>query len=160
MDSEKTLFSKKNIKILKTSTTLERVIVILAMISGVMGFYFVLSNINTVVSSTVRKDIEFAARLSMLEKIKKKYSISAKLYKEAKVSLYEDEYKPIEVNLKPFFIKFHITLRENLKYFMNLKKLNSFRMFDNLDRSIVNSLGKCIKSVKYEPSKDSLPRNS
>ena len=123
------------------------------MLAGVMGFYFVLSNINAVVSSTVRKDIEFAARLSMLEKIKKKYHVSEPLYKEAKISLYEDEFKVMDLNLQPFFSKFPISLREDLKYHLNVKKLNSFRVFRSLDRSILNSIGEKLKEISYEPSK-------
>jgi hypothetical protein len=127
------------------------------MLTGVMGFYFVLSNINAVVSSTVRKDIEFAARLSMLEQIKKKYVLNEKVYKEAKISLYEDEFKPIQVNLTPFFSKFPISLRENLKYHMNIKKLRFFKMFEGLDRKVINSLGKHIKTIKFQASKSFSP---
>ena len=126
---------------------------IIFMIIGVMGFYFVLSNINSVVSSTVRMDIEFAARLSMLEKIKKKYQLSLPVYKETKRSLFEDEFKSMDFNLNNFFKKFPISLREDLKYHLNVKKLAQFNLFYGLDRSTLNTLGDSLKLLRFEPSK-------
>jgi hypothetical protein len=150
----KTLLSKFLI-LLMYSTTLERIIVIFAMISGVMGFYFVLSDINAVVSNAIRKDIEFSAKLSMLEKIQAKYTLTQGVYKDAKISLYEDEFKVIVLDLEPFFKKFPSSIREDLKYNVNSKKLKMFPLFWDLDRSIMNTLGDCLTETVIEPSKGS-----
>jgi hypothetical protein len=122
------------------------------MMFGVMGFYFVLSDINAVVSDTVRKDIEFSARLSMLEKVQKKYDLTYDVYKEAKMSLYEDEFKTPTLDLKSFYSKFPTFLRVDLKFRVNSIKLKNFPIFKNLDRSIVNILGQCLVETVIEPS--------
>lgn len=118
-----------------------------------MGFYFVLSNINAVVSSTIRKDVEFAARLSMLEKVKKKYGLVEKTYKGAKVSLYESERTDLDFDLQPFFRRFPSSLREDLKFHLNVRKLGSFDIFRNLERSVINTLGDCLKELRVPPSR-------
>ena len=117
-----------------------------------MGFYFVLSDINAVVSDTVRKDIEFSARLSMLEKIQKKYLLTPQVYKMAKMSLFEDGFKTVNLNLKMFYTRYPSFLREDLKFRVNSIKLKQFTMFKNLDRSIVNSIGESMVETTFEPS--------
>lgn len=136
-----------------TSTTLERVIVIVAMTVGVMGFYFVLSDINAVVSNAIRKDIEFSARLSMLEKIQIKYQLKQDIYKNAKMCLYEDEFKTVELDYDFFYSKFPISLREDLKFHVNSQKLANFALFKDLDRKVMNRLCDCLKEIEFEPSK-------
>jgi hypothetical protein len=122
------------------------------MMFGVMGFYFVLSDINAVVSDTVRKDIEFSARLSMLEKIQVKYKLKDEVYKEAKMSLFEDEFRVVNLDLGLFFSKLPSFLREDLKFKVNSLKLKPFPIFKNVERSILNSLGNCLTETTFEPS--------
>ena len=127
------------------------------MMIGVMGFYFVLSDINAVVSDTVRKDIEFSARLSMLEKIQNKYKLTDDVYKQAKMSLYEDEFRIVNLDLKVFLPRLPSFLREDLKFQVNSVKLKEFVIFKNLDRPVLNQLGKCMVETTFEASR--LPTN-
>lgn len=120
---------------------------------GVMGFYFVLSDINAVVSNAIRKDIEFSARLSMLEKIQIKYQLQPQIYKNAKMSLYEDEFRVDTLDFDFFYSKFPISLREDLKFHVNSQKLSQFCIFKDLDRKIMNRLSECLQEMEFEPSK-------
>lgn len=118
-----------------------------------MGFYFVLSNINAVVSNAIQKDIVFSSKLSMLEKIQTKYILTEGVYKDAKISLYEDEFKVQPLDLDSFFCKFPSSIREDLKYNVNFKKLSMFPLLQDLDRSIMNTLGDCLTESMVGPSK-------
>lgn len=131
---------------------------ILLMLILVVDFYFVLSNINSIISSTIKKDIEFAAKLSMLEKIEKKYALLPQTYKVAKMSLYEEEYRRDSFDLIPFFGKFPKSLRTDLKYHVYSKLLSSFPFFQNLESEIINSIGDCLKECTFDRS--SLTRSS
>jgi hypothetical protein len=122
------------------------------MCSGVMGFYFVLSDINAVVSNAIRKDIEFSQRLSMLEKIQTKYQLTEEVYKDAKISLYEDEFRVQKLDLQPFFLRFPSSIREDLKFHVNSDKLKMFPIFSDLDRSDMNNLSDCFAEIIIESS--------
>jgi hypothetical protein len=123
------------------------------MLIGVVDFYFVLSNINSIISSTLKMDIEFASKLSMLEKIQKKYTLLPKTYKNAKVCLYEEEYRRDSFDLIPFFEKFPKSLRGDLKFHVYSKLLHNFPFFENLASEIINSIGDCLKESSFKKSR-------
>lgn len=122
------------------------------MFCGVMGFYFVLSNINAVLSSAIREDVQFAARLSMLERLHKKYTLDAPTYKRAKMSLYEQETNSARVNLEPFLSNFPSLLRGHLKFHWNAHKLSQFGLFSGLGRALVKTLGNTFQELRIGPS--------
>ena len=124
------------------------------MLIGVVDFYFVLSNINSIISSTIKKDIEFAAKQTMLEKIQKKYMMDPKIYKNAKISLYEEEYRRDTFDLSPFFEKFPKSLREDLKFHVYSKLLFNFPFFRNLESEIINTIGDYLKESTFNKSKN------
>ena len=68
------------------------------------------------------------------------------------MSLYEDEFKVVQLDLVPFFAKFPSSLRDDLKFHVNNQKLKFFPLFKGLDRSYLNCLGDCLKNRVYEPS--------
>jgi hypothetical protein len=101
-------------------------------------------------------DIEFASKLSMLEKIQKKYILHPKTYKNAKVCLYEEEYRRDSFDLIPFFEKFPKSLRGDLKYHVYSKLLCNFPFFENLESEIINTIGDCLKEATFKKSKNPL----
>ena len=120
---------------------------------GVMGFYFVLSDIHAVVSNAIRKDIEFSSRLSMLEKIQIKYKLNPGVYKKAKMSLYMDEFKVATLDYDFLFSKFPTSLRQDLKFHVNSQKLRPFPLFKNLERKSMNILADALMEMEFDASK-------
>lgn len=131
---------------------MERVIAIFSMIIGVIVFYFVVSDINTIISNSVAKEIQVSACMTKLEKIKKKYPISSNMYKAAKLSLFNKNLNNL-VNTKGFLGHFPRSFENELKYHMYSKKFELFNWTQNVPSNFLGRLGDEIREVELEESK-------
>lgn len=139
-----------------TSTTLERLIVIVAIIIGVIAFYFVLSDINSIISSGIRYDVQFSMRITMLEKIQEKYHMQKSIYLEARRALFNEELHQDKLDLQPFFSHFPRSLRKTLKYSAYSRNFRKCYFSRYVDPLIINCIGDAAKSVKISAS---IPKN-
>ena len=128
-------------------TTLERVIVIFAIIIGVIGFYFVVSNINSIISNSIKKNKNFSICMTKLEKLKKKYNIDEKIYKLAKRALIKEDFKKEVFDFVPMMISFPKSLKKKLKYDMYINMFGGFRFLKDLPMETVISIGNKMKEV-------------
>ena len=135
-------------------TTLERVIVIFAIIIGVIGFYFVVSNINSIISNSIKKNKNFTICMTKLEKLKKKYDIDEKIYKLAKRALIKEDFKKEVFDFIPMMVSFPKSLKKKLKYDMYINMFGGFRFLKDLPMETVISIGNKMKEVVYQKSKD------
>ena len=122
---------------------------IVLMIIGVVGFYFLLSDINSIISNTIHKEIQFSARLAMLERVNNSYKLTEKTYKEAKQSLFEVE-KRVKFDLEVFYNQFPVILKEKLKYHVYSSMLNRFPIFHKLKPEQINHIGDSLQSETFE----------
>jgi hypothetical protein len=131
---------------------MERVIAIFSMIIGVTAFYFVVSDINTIISNSVAKEIQVSACMTKLDKIKKMYPISSDMYKAAKLSLFNKNGKQL-INTKGFLEHFPRSFGNELKFHMYSKKFELFKWTRDLPPIFLGRLGDVIREVELEESK-------
>lgn len=122
------------------------------MIIGVIGFYFVVSNINSIISNTIKKNKNFTICMTKLEKLKKKYKIGDEIYRLAKRAIIKEEHKHEILNYIPLIKTFPKSLKKKLKYEMYINILGGFRFLKDLGMPAVISIGNKIKEVNYEKS--------
>lgn len=134
---------------IKNSTTLERVLVTFGIIMGVIGFYFVLSDINSVISTALKEDMNFSSRVTMLEKIQEKYQMNNKVYFKAKRTLFQEENQKGDIELRPFFQQFPRSLRQDLKYSVYSKNFELFAFTKYTEPLILNEIGDCMKRQTF-----------
>jgi hypothetical protein len=135
------------------SSTLERSIAIFGMIIGVTSFYFVISDINTIISNSVEKGMKFSFCMAKLEKIQKKYLLSNSVYKKARMSIFNS--KPsTDASWKKWFLdQFPMYLQNELKYHIYSKMFSCFEWTSKLTSKTLNLLGDSIREVEFEESK-------
>jgi hypothetical protein len=122
------------------------------MIVGVVGFYFLLSDINSIISNTIKKEIQFSAKLSMLEKVNENYQLTEETYKEAKQSLFELSEND-KFNLDSFYDQFPLVLKEKLKYRVYSNMLEQFSIFHKLKPEQINTIGDSLQNETFEKGK-------
>jgi hypothetical protein len=128
-------------------TTLEKSIAIFGILIGVVGFYFVISSINSVISERLHKNATFTNHINSLMKLKKKKGISEELYRVAISSIFRKDYKRNINNFNDMLNKFPKSLKKELKYKMNIHIFKNFKFVQKLSKKIVNTLGKHIKKI-------------
>jgi hypothetical protein len=121
------------------------------MFVGVVGFYFLLSDINAIISEAVNKEMQFSSKLSMLEKVNESYKLSQETYKEAKISLYQLADSSC-VDLPFFYRQFPLKIREELKYAVYNDMLVQFPLFHKLKMEQINRIGDALKFQVFEKS--------
>lgn len=136
-----------------TSTTLEKSIAIFAMIIGVIGFYYVVSNINSIISSSIRINMAFSSKIMLLDKLNKKYKLDPVFFKMVRRSLIQEDYKRDISNFKPMFQKFPKYLRRDLKYEMYKKVFGKFKILLGLGKKVLNTIGDHVKNLHFQESK-------
>lgn len=117
------------------------------MIMGVIGFYFVLSDINSIISSTLQSEYNFSSRVTMLEKIQEKYKMDYKVYIQAKRTLFEEERETRVFNIQPFVERFPKFLQLELKYSIYSRDFKNFGVFNYVDPLILAYLGDAVTRV-------------
>ena len=122
------------------------------MIIGVIGFYFVVSNINSIISSSIRINMAFTAKITQLSKLNKKYKLDPELFKMVRSSLINEDYKRDISNFKPMFKKFPKYLRKELKYEMYKKVFGNFRILLGLQKKVLNSIGDHVTPLNFQES--------
>lgn len=122
------------------------------MIIGVIGFYFVVSNINSIISNTIKINMSFTSKISLLNKLKNKYNLDIRFYKMIRSSLIKEDYKRDVENFKPMFQKFPEYLRKELKYQMYLKVFGNFKVLLKLDKNVLNKIGDCSIKLQFQES--------
>ena len=121
------------------------------MVIGVVGFYFLLSDINSIISNTVKKEILFSSKLAMLEKVHISYNLADKTYKEAKLSLYKQVDKE-NFDLDGFYSQFPIFIREELKFHVYSIMLKPFLIFQKLKMDQINRIGDSLQIETFDKS--------
>lgn len=116
---------------------------------GVVGFYFLLSDINSIISSTVGKEMQFSTKLDMLEKVNTSYQLTQATYREARQSLYRLSDRD-EFDLKTFYSHFPFHLREDLKYHVYSRMLSQFPLFHKLDADQINRISDALQIETFE----------
>jgi hypothetical protein len=122
------------------------------MIIGVIGFYFVVSNINSIISNSIKNNMNFTAKITQLDKIRTRYKLNPNFFKMVRQSLIKKDYIQDIDNFKPMFNKFPNYLREELKYKMYLKMFGNFRILLRLEKHVLNKIGDCVKKVHFHES--------
>jgi len=122
------------------------------MVVGVVGFYFLLSDINAVISEALNKEARFSAKLSMLEKVNIRYKLSPDTYKEARASLFRlaDRTK---LDLLFFYGCFPTHIREELKHAQYSAELAQFPLFRKLKPEQLNRIGDALQLEVFEESR-------
>lgn len=124
-------------------------IAIFGMIIGVIAFYFVVGDINTIISNSVVKGIQVSACMTKLEKIKKKYPISEKMYNDAKIALFNKSSKGLN-NVKTFLEHFPRSYQNKLKFHMYSKMFEHFKWLHNLSPNFLSRLGDDTREINLE----------
>lgn len=122
------------------------------MIIGVIGFYFVVSNINSIISNTIKINMNFTAKISLLDKLQAKYKLNQRFYRMIRKSLIKEDYKRDVESFKPMFRKFPKYLRRELKYQMYLKVFGNFKILLKLDKNVLNKIGDCSAKLHFQKS--------
>lgn len=121
------------------------------MFVGVVGFYFLLSDINSIISSTVLKEMQFSTKLDMLETVNKNYQLHRATYREARESLYRLSEQD-EFDLKTFYSHFPFHLKEDLKFHVYSQMLSQFPLFHKLDADQINRICDSLQLETFEQS--------
>jgi hypothetical protein len=132
---------------------MERLIAIFGMIIGVIGFYFVVSNINSIISNSIKRNMNFTSKITLLSNLRDKYKLKPKFYKMVRESLINEDYKEDITNFTPMLNKFPRYLQRELKYNMYLKIFGNFNLLRRLEKNILNAIGDKVKQVHFQESK-------
>lgn len=122
------------------------------MVVGVIAFYFVLSDINSIISSGIKYDMDFSLRVTMLEKIQEKYRMRTCVYRQAKKTIFSEEEQQQTLDLPPFFRQFPRSLRQSLKFSAYSRDFAKSYFGKYVDPLIVNCLGDAARVVHIPAS--------
>lgn len=129
------------------------------MLIGVVGFYFIIGGITSIISHSLKKKAMFSIYIDNLLKIKKKYKISNNLYNVALGSIFRKDYKSKRENFDDFFSKFPKKLRTKLKYNMYKNMLKNFEFTKIISPKNLIMIGEKMRRIyirKSKPDKTSL----
>ena len=129
------------------------------MIIGVVSFYFVVSDINTIISNSVAKGIKVSSCMVKLEKIKELYPVSQKVYSQAKKSLFGKQPLDLARDRRRFLDHFPKSFQNDLKFHIYSKQFKDFPWVPQLGLSVLGMLGDAVREVDFEESKrDQTPK--
>lgn len=123
------------------------------MIIGVIGFYFVVSNINSIISNSIKMNMKFTSKITLLTQLRDKYKLKPRFFKMVRESLIKEDYKEDIQNFQSMFLKFPKYLRRELKYKMYLKVFGNFSLLRRLEKNILNAIGDKVKQVHFHESR-------
>lgn len=129
---------------------MERALVILIMLIGVNLFYFLVSNITTLISKKIKEQRMIKYKLRLLFGLMIKYKIPSSLIRSAKYAL---DLEKKDINLRRFSTNFGGALKRDLDYFYFWPVLKKFPFFSPLRKDIIASIGPNLKKVAFCRSK-------
>jgi hypothetical protein len=123
------------------------------MIIGVTAFYFVISDINTIISNSVEKRMKFSNCMTKLAKIQEKYTLSSTVLQKARKSIIDS--KPCsKMSWQKWFLdQFPMSLQNDLKYHIYSKMFSYFEWSNRLSIKTLNLLGDSVREVEFDESK-------
>lgn len=122
------------------------------MIIGVISFYFVISDINTIISNSVAKGMKLSSRLTKLEKIRQQYILSPQLCQKARVSIFQPRAFSEESSQDWFLAQFPKSLQNQLKFHIYSKLFSFFDWTLSLSPTTLSLLGDVVHQVQFEES--------
>lgn len=119
---------------------------IFIMLVGVNMFYFLVSNINSIISESIAEERLLNHKYNLLFKLMSKYQISGDLVKGAKNSI---DNNSSDFKLKTFSREFNDTIRRELDYSYFWPVLGKFSSLKYLRQDIFSTIGMNLKKVNY-----------
>lgn len=119
---------------------------------GVVGFYFVIGAITSIISNSIAKHTAFNNHINSLRKLKKKHGISENLYCIALQSILRKDYKRKRENFADFIAKFPKTLKTELKHQMYRSIFRRIGLAAKLSAKNLIAVGDCIRQVRVRKS--------
>jgi hypothetical protein len=110
------------------------------MFVGVNLFYFLVSTITSMISTSVKNESVIHQRISTLYSIDQKYGVPKEVMRKAEYFCSQDE--PLEIQLQGFSKKFSKIIKVHLDFYMYYPVLKKFPMFKKLDRDVIAGVGK------------------
>jgi hypothetical protein len=130
------------------------------MILGVISFTFVVSNINTILSQSNKKNKKKGKCLIYLEQIRKKYNLSKEAVNMVKNEVVKGikDFSPEDVDKIPKY--FPPKIKTELYLSMYKDKLKKIKIFKPLSDDVLITLGHAITPIIYTPSNLPICNNS
>lgn len=122
------------------------------MIIGVIGFYFVVSNINSIISNSIKKQSLISLKKSFLYKINEKKKFKPKILEM--ISKQIDDYNEFHEwkEVKKFLNVFPKVYKRDLKYAFYKNLLRDFQFLKSFNKKIINSVGDCMTELSFYKS--------
>jgi hypothetical protein len=122
------------------------------MIIGVIGFYFIISAINSYISESIKNKSDLSLNISKLYELKKEYQLSENSFQIVQNSLFQNDVVKDKWNFTEMLNQFPKSLKEELKYKMHMSLLDNFEFIKDLKWKLVIELGESFKIIKYKES--------
>lgn len=125
-----------------------------AMVIGVVGFYFVVSDINTIITNSILKNSKLTKKYTLLLKIQEQYEIDKYYIEKAqKALLKKKEIEKDFLEWKDFINYFPEIYSKYLKYEIYISKFKNFKNISKMKKRELNILGDKITEIHISSSK-------
>ena len=119
------------------------------MISGVLIFYILIGNMNSMISVSIRKELAINKNITRLDKIGKLYSFEKNFLKSIHVELLADRRRLGKEDFFKVFRQLPSILRKELKFHMYINDIGYFPLFTQVNLDTICQLGDCLTKSRF-----------